>query len=92
MPKHPVWKATPYAFKTAEKAISGLGRWATTDHTGTAKLLAELPPMGWMADACFPGRGELNKLLGAIPDLTAFAGRGVGDFCVSEVNFRSWGR
>ena len=48
MAKHPALKATRYAAKAAEKAITGLGRWATTDHTGTAKLLANLPPMGWM--------------------------------------------
>lgn len=39
MSKHPAWKATRYAAHTAEKAITGLGRWAVTDHTGTAKLL-----------------------------------------------------
>ena len=48
MAKHPAWKATRYAAKAAEKAITGLGRWATTDHTGTAKLLANLPPMGFV--------------------------------------------
>ena len=37
------WKATRYATHIAEKAITDLGRWAITDHTGTVKLLANLP-------------------------------------------------
>ena len=28
--------------------MTDLGRWAITDHTGTAKLLANLPPMGFV--------------------------------------------
>ena len=41
-------QAARFAASAAEKAITGLGRWATTDHTGTAKLLANLPPMGFI--------------------------------------------
>ncbi|MDD2662067.1 MAG: hypothetical protein PHY54_20675 [Methylococcales bacterium] len=59
MAKNSTWKATRNAGKAtrnltskatnvAEKAITGLGRWAVTDHTGAAKLLANLPPMGWV--------------------------------------------
>lgn len=36
------------ASNTTAKAISALGRWAVTDHTGTAKPLANLPPMGFI--------------------------------------------
>jgi len=32
----------------ANKAAVGLARWVTTDHTGTGKLLANLPPMGFI--------------------------------------------
>jgi len=52
MAKHSTWKATSNAGKACRhltsKAITGLGRWAVTDHTGTAKLLANLPAMGWI--------------------------------------------
>ena len=59
MAKRTTWKATSNAGKAtrdtanaaaraAEKAITSLGRWATTDHTGASKLLANLPPMGWI--------------------------------------------
>ena len=45
-------QAARFAANAAEIAITGLGRWATTDHTGTAtllaKLLANLPPMGFI--------------------------------------------
>ena len=40
--------AAKFASKYASKAVTGLARWATTDHTGTAKLLANLPPMGFL--------------------------------------------
>jgi hypothetical protein len=66
MSKHPAWKATRYAAHTAEKAITGLGRWATTDHTGTAKLLANLPPMGWMDTLSFVLIHILCSILGAV--------------------------
>jgi hypothetical protein len=44
-------KAAQFASQTAkcaEKAIVGLGRWATTDHTGTVKFLADMPAMGFI--------------------------------------------
>ncbi len=36
-------KPSRTAWKVTEKAATGLARWATTDHTGTAKMLAERP-------------------------------------------------
>jgi K+-transporting ATPase A subunit len=36
------------AWRFTEKAAVGLARWATTDHTGSAKFLASLPPMGFI--------------------------------------------
>ena len=44
MPFRSSTQAARAAGRIAEKAITGLGRWATTDHTGTANL----PPMGWV--------------------------------------------
>jgi len=52
MAKHTTWKATRYATRcaanAAEKAITSLGRWAVTDHTGVTKRLANLPQMGFV--------------------------------------------
>ena len=72
MSKHPAWKATRYAAHTAENAITGLGRWATTDHTGTAKLLANLPPMGWMDTLLTVVVAVLCSLLGAVASAALF--------------------
>ena len=36
------------AWKVTEKAAVGLARWATTDHTGTAKFLGNMPAMGFV--------------------------------------------
>lgn len=36
------------AWKVTEKAAVGLARWATTDHTGTAKFLGNMPAMGFI--------------------------------------------
>ncbi len=51
---HSLWKAAKSAGRTvnqsgkyAEKAAVGLGRWATTDHTGATKLVASLPDLGF---------------------------------------------
>jgi hypothetical protein len=40
--------STKSAWRFTEKAAVGLARWATTDHTGSAKFLASLPPMGFL--------------------------------------------
>ena len=42
------YQSAKYTAKYAGKAIVGLGRWATTDHTGTAKFLANMPAMGFI--------------------------------------------
>ena len=36
------------AWKVTEKAAGGLARWITTDHTGTAKFLSNMPAMGFV--------------------------------------------
>jgi hypothetical protein len=40
--------STRTAWRFTEKAAVGLARWTTTDHTGSAKFLASLPPMGFL--------------------------------------------
>lgn len=69
MAKRP-FTATRYATKaslnTANKAITGLGRWATTDHTGAAKLLTNLPPMGFIDTLSMILVTALCSLLGAV--------------------------
>ena len=32
------WQATKFAGRTTERAVVGLARWATTDHTGISKI------------------------------------------------------
>ena len=65
-------KAARFAANAAEKAITGLGRWATTDHTGTAKMLANLPPMGWMDTLGFVLIHILFSILGAVVSAALF--------------------
>ncbi len=54
------------AGKYASKAITGLGRWVTTDHTGTAKLLANLPPVGFIDTIGMVLVTVVTALLGAV--------------------------
>ena len=61
-----------FAANAAEKAITGLGRWATTDHTGTAKLLANLPPMGFIDTLITVAVTVLCSLLGAVVSAALF--------------------
>lgn len=37
-----------FAGKVADKSATGLFRWATTDHSGTAQRLAAMPKMGFI--------------------------------------------
>jgi hypothetical protein len=70
MATRPSTKAARYAAASAgrfaENALTRLGRWATTDHTGTAKMLANLPPMGWMDTLSFVLIHILFSILGAV--------------------------
>ena len=65
-------QAARFAANAAEKAITGLGRWATTDHTGTAKLLANLPPMGFIDTLITVAVTVLCSLLGAVVSAALF--------------------
>ena len=65
-------QAARFAANAAEKAITGLGRWATTDHTGTAKLLANLPPMGFIDTLKTVAVTVLCSLLGSVVSAALF--------------------
>lgn len=54
------------AGKYAEKVIVGFGRWATTDHTGTAKFLANMPAMGFIDTLSVALVGIVTTVLGAV--------------------------
>ena len=63
---HSSWKAAKFAGGLAEKSAVGLARWATTDHSGTAKLLANLPPMGFIDTLSIVLVTVVTSLLGAV--------------------------
>jgi len=44
----------------------GLARWATTDHTGSAKFLANLPPLGFIDTLSIILVHIVTTILGAI--------------------------
>ena len=46
MAKRALNSAARFTARTADKAASGLFRWATTDHSGMGKLLDIMPKMG----------------------------------------------
>lgn len=41
-------KLAQFAGRTTEKAVVGLARWATTDHTGISKMLINMPALGFV--------------------------------------------
>lgn len=41
-------QSASYAGRIAEKSAVGLAHWATTDHTGTVKFVANMPAMGFI--------------------------------------------
>lgn len=66
MPTRPSIQAARFAANAAEKAIIRLGRWAITDRTGTAKMLANQPPMGFVNTLTFVSGHILFSILGAV--------------------------
>jgi hypothetical protein len=42
------WQAAKFTGRTTEKAVVGLARWATTDHTGISKMLIAMPGLGFV--------------------------------------------
>ncbi len=61
-----VAKSTLTAWRVTEKAAVGLARWATTDHTGTTKLLTTMPPLGFVDTVCLVLIQLFFGILGAI--------------------------
>ena len=59
-------KSASTAWRFTEKAATGLARWATTDHTGTAKLLTTMPPLGFVDTVCMVLIQLFFGILGAI--------------------------
>ena len=55
-----------FAGQMTSKAIVRLGRWATTDHTGSAKLLANMPSMGFIDTITMLLAHLLFGILGAV--------------------------
>ena len=54
------------------KAVTRLGRSATPDHTGTAKLLASLPPMAFIDTLLTVVVTVLCSLMGALASAALF--------------------
>jgi hypothetical protein len=59
-------KFANHSAKYASKAIIGLARWATTDHTGSAKFLANIPSMGFFNTITMLLAHLLFGMLGAV--------------------------
>lgn len=65
-------QSAKYAGKYAEKAAIGLARWATIDHTGTAKLLTDAPSMGFINTLSMIVVTAVTTLLGAVASVAVF--------------------
>jgi hypothetical protein len=59
-------KFANHSARYASKAITGLGRWAATDHTGSAKFLANMPSMGFIDTVIMLLAHLLFGILGAV--------------------------
>ena len=40
--------AIKFTARTVDKTATGIGRWASTDHTGMSKALLNMPSMGFL--------------------------------------------
>ena len=60
------WTAANSAARTADKAAVGLFRWATTDHSGMSRSLANMPSMGFFATIKYIFMQFLYAVAGAI--------------------------
>jgi hypothetical protein len=59
-------KSVKFAGQMTSKAITGLARWATTDHTGSARYLANMPAMGFVDTITMLLAHLLFGMLGAV--------------------------
>jgi len=57
--------AAKFAGRIAEKSAVGLARWATTDHTGSAKFFANLPALGFVDTLTIVAAHVFATILGA---------------------------
>jgi hypothetical protein len=64
--RNPAFNTAKSAWKITEKTAVGLARWSMKDHTGTAKLLANLPPMGFIDTLSMLLVNFVIGLLGAV--------------------------
>ena len=60
------WKAAKITYRTADKAAGGLFRWASTDHTGFARRLSNMPKMGFFETIRFALTHALIAIAGAV--------------------------
>jgi len=65
-------RAASKSANLAEKAAVGLARWVTTDHTGTAKFLTGMPPMGFLETSTVLLVQLIYTLLGIAVSVTMF--------------------
>jgi hypothetical protein len=65
-------KSAKSAAKYAGRTIVGLGRWAITDHTGTAKFLANMPAIGFIDAISVALVGIVSTVLGAVASVVLF--------------------
>lgn len=42
------WDTARFTARAADKVVTGLARWVTTDHSGMTKALAQMPEMGFI--------------------------------------------
>ena len=59
-------KAIKFTARTVDKTATGLGRWATTDHTGMSKALARMPSMGFLDSVRYILLHLLITVVGAV--------------------------
>lgn len=62
----PTVAAAKFAGKYTSNATVGLARWAATDHTGAAKLVASLPDLGFFNTLSIIFVNVVTMILGAM--------------------------
>jgi hypothetical protein len=59
-------KAIKFTARTVDKTATGLGRWATTDHSGMGKALANMPSTGFLDSVRYILTQLLITVVGAV--------------------------
>ena len=60
------WQAAKFTGRTTERAVVGLARWATTDHTGISKMLITMPGLGFVDSLKYSAMLLLISLAGIL--------------------------